>query len=127
MTVGTGPGPVLEALFDAMNAKDHQALAALFTEDAEFVSINGVRLHGRDAIATGHARVFSQALADAEVLVTHVDTKFLNEDIVICHAGWSRASAAAATPATGTFTPVLRRRDGNWNIVAATNAFNPWL
>lgn len=90
-----------------MNAKDHQALAALFTEDAEFVSINGARLHRRDAIATGHARVFSQALADSEVSVTQVDTKFLNEDIVLCHAGWSRASAADAIPATGTFTLML--------------------
>lgn len=121
MTVGTGPGLVVQALCDAMNAKDHQALAALFTEDAEFVSINGARLHGRNAIATGHARVFSQALAATEVSVTHVNTKFLNGDVVVCHAKWSRVSAADTIPATGTFTLVLHCSDSNWKIIAATN------
>lgn len=64
MTLGTAPRSVVDGLRDAMNAKDRHALSELFTEDAEFVSIDGVRLHGRDAIAAGHAQVFSQALAE---------------------------------------------------------------
>lgn len=63
-TLSTDPRSVVDALRDAMNAKDHQVLSELFTEDAEFVSINGARLHGRDTIASGHAQIFSKALAE---------------------------------------------------------------
>ena len=126
MTHSTDPRSVVNVLRDAINSKDHEALSELFSEDAEFVSINGARLRGRDAIAVGHAQVFSQTLADSKVSLTSVDTKFLNEDIVVCHAEWSRADATPETipMGTGIFTLVLHRVSDDWKIVAATNVQN---
>lgn len=127
MTHTTDPRSAVEVLCDVMNAKDHETLGELFTQ--EFVSINGARLHGRDAIAAGHAQVFSKALTDSQVSLTNIDTMLLTEDIVVCHAEWSRLGLADATQetihtATGVFTLVLRKIGDDWKIVAATNVQN---
>lgn len=129
MACNSDPGSVVEALCDVMNAKDHKALGELFAQDAEFVSVNGARLHGRDAIATAHSQVFSNALSDSHISLISIETMVLTEDIVVCHAEWSRfgiSSAALETvaTATGVFTLVLRKTGIDWNIVAATNVQN---
>jgi uncharacterized protein (TIGR02246 family) len=126
MTINTDHRSVVDALCDAFNTKDHQAFSALFTEDAEFVNIFGVRMRRRDGISAGHAHAFSKLLVGSQLSWTNVDTMFIDEDVAVCHAQWSRVRLADSTPetlppGTGIFTLVLHRVGGGWKIVAATN------
>jgi uncharacterized protein (TIGR02246 family) len=41
------PRELIDAIGDALNGKDAQSLGKLFSEDAVFVNVRGVRMHGR--------------------------------------------------------------------------------
>jgi uncharacterized protein (TIGR02246 family) len=47
-----------QGMIDAWNAGDAAAFAAPFTEDAEFVAFEGMRLKGRREIAAFHQQIF---------------------------------------------------------------------
>lgn len=50
-----------------LNAKDATALGTLFTADAEFTNIMGMRMHSREGIIAGHAWAFGGPLAGSQV------------------------------------------------------------
>jgi uncharacterized protein (TIGR02246 family) len=117
---------LFEAFAEAFNAKDAQALGALFTEDAEFVTIFGNRMRGRAGIETGHAAVFTHALSGNRLVPGSVDVQLLAPGVSLAHAAWTReqltdAPAGTLPPGTGIFTLVLQERDRGWLLRAATN------
>ncbi|MBI4624666.1 MAG: SgcJ/EcaC family oxidoreductase [Verrucomicrobia bacterium] len=81
---------LVHALGEAFNAKDAKAFAGLFTADAEFVTIFGLRMRGRADIEAGHAAVFAHALAGNRMVVRSFEPKLLAADVALCHASWAR-------------------------------------
>ncbi len=61
------PRQLVDAFAEALNAKDANALGQLFTEDAEFVNIMGMRMRGRQGIVDGHAWAFNGPLRGRRV------------------------------------------------------------
>ncbi len=55
-----GPEQVLDAFVEAFNAREAGRVAALYTEDAEFMSPDGPPVKGRAAIQAAFATRFSQ-------------------------------------------------------------------
>ena len=49
------PRAIIEAFANSLNDKDAEAVGALFSPDAEFVNIMGMRMSGRDGIVKGHS------------------------------------------------------------------------
>ena len=118
------------AFGDAFNRKDGDALAAIFTDDAEFVNIFGARFRGKDSIATSHAAQFKSVLTGTILHVAPLDTDItgrpLTADFLLAHVGWRRdrlpdAPEGALPPGDGLFTFVVERRAGRWLLAATTN------
>lgn len=117
---------IAQRFAEAFNAKDADALGSFFTQDAEFVSIFGGRLRGRDAIAAGHAAVFSNVLSGNRLVVGPADVKLLADDVLLAHVPWTRdrladAAEVSLPPGTGLFTMVVTQEQGTWALAAATN------
>jgi steroid delta-isomerase-like uncharacterized protein len=65
---------VVRAYFDALNERDYEQAAALFSDDCEFVSVaSGVRFTGTDSMLHG-LREFAEAFPDWAVEVATVVT-----------------------------------------------------
>ena len=63
---------VVRAYFDALNERDYEHVAALFSEDCEFVSVpSGVKFTGTDSMLRG-LREFSEAFPDWAVEVVNM-------------------------------------------------------
>ena len=56
VTTFNRPVDVVAAFAEALKAKDVDALGSLFSDDAEFVNILGMRMRRREGIVAGHAR-----------------------------------------------------------------------
>lgn len=128
MTVesGTEATALVERLSEAFNTKDANAFAALFAPEAEFVSILGQRMRGREGIAAGHKVVFEKLLTGTRMTVTRIDVMPLSDQIVMMHAEWNRerlpeATATTLPPGSGVLTFIARRTAQDWELMAATN------
>ena len=63
---------VVRAYFDALNERDYEKAAALFSDDCEFVSVaSGVKFTGTDSMLHG-LREFAEAFPDWAVEVANV-------------------------------------------------------
>jgi uncharacterized protein (TIGR02246 family) len=117
---------VLGKFCDCINAKDATTLSGLFTEDAEFVNIFGMRMRGRVNIESGHRAVFEKALSGNKLGLLSVETKVPAPNVAICHAAWKRdrlpdAPEAALPAGTGILTVVMIDQGGQWRMAAVTN------
>ena len=114
---------VLGRLSGAWNAADGQAFGAPFVDDADFVTIRGDYLRGRDAIAHGHQGIFDTIYRGSSHAYELLRARALAEDVILVHA---RADLNAPTgPLTGEHsavaTAVLVDRDGEWWIASMHN------
>lgn len=114
----------------AFNARDGEALAALFTDDAEFVNIFAARFRGRAAIASSHAAQFASVLRGNLLVVApeeaDITGRALTPDLLLAHVAWRRdrlpdAAEGSLPPGEGLFTFVVERRAGQWRLAATTN------
>ena len=123
------PTELIDRIVESFNTRNAPAFASLFADDAEFVTIFGNRMRGRDAISAGHKMVFDTLLAGTLMTATGVDVMPLDDEVVMMHATWTRERLPEATPTTlppgsGIFTFVARKTANDWKLVGATNVQN---
>ena len=53
---------LIDSVYETWNAGDAAAYAALFTEDADYITYFGLRLKGRQAIDEGHRDLFKMPI-----------------------------------------------------------------
>lgn len=114
---------VLHHLEEAWNAADGAAYSAVFTEDADFVTIRGEYHQSRQAIAAGHQQIFDTIYQGSQVRYELVDTCPLAETVILAHI---KSTLDAPTgPIMGRHqalaTAVLVRTADRWGIVAFHN------
>ncbi len=120
------PTELVDRIVESFNTRNAPAFANLFADDAEFVTIFGNRMRGREAISAGHQMVFETLLAGTHIKATGVDVMPLGDDVAMMHATWTRERLPDATPKTlppgsGIFTFVARKTANDWKLVGATN------
>lgn len=102
-----------QAFAAAFNKHDANALAALWTEDGEFVDESGQRLAGRRAIEEGYAAYF-KANPEAQMRVVIDSLRLLSESAAI-EDGRAFVDPPAAGPAGyGKYTAVHVKVGGKW-------------
>jgi uncharacterized protein (TIGR02246 family) len=126
MTAFAAPRAIVDAFEAALNAKDADAIGRIFTPDAEFVNIMGMRMRGREGIVSGHAWAFSGPLRGSTVSFDHVDELPVTEDVTVLHGHCIRerqigAPAQTLPPGKTVLVFVARRDSDGWQAVAATN------
>ena len=126
MTALAQPRQLVDAFASALNAKNADELGQLFTEDAEFVNILGMRMRRRAGIVDGHAWAFGGPLRGRRIRFDQVDELQITDDVVVLHGHTIRTREPDA-PVEGlpdgrsVLVFVTRRGPQGWEIVAATN------
>lgn len=102
-----------DAYLRAYNAGNAEAIANLFTEDAEVVAHEGQTIRGRKAIAELFASIFEEGRGNK--LALRVDTlRFLGPDVAIESGESTLTPADGGQPELGRFTAILVKQDGQW-------------
>jgi uncharacterized protein (TIGR02246 family) len=95
-TAQRSPEEVPALFARAWNARDPDALASLFDEDAEFVNVTGLVWHDRESIRKAHAygleRIFNKSL----MAIDQMKVKLLSPDIAVVHARMTLSLQAPA-------------------------------
>lgn len=111
---------------DAWNRHDMDALAGLFTDDADFIQVNGRRWIGTEEIKKNHATVHAMMFKESVWKNLNTDIRLLSPSIAIVHTTWSlrgdkNPDGSLRQPREGIFTQVLQKLDGKWFIAASHN------
>lgn len=122
----------IRALLQRLNTAwgDADAFAALFTEDAEYVTFDGSMFKGRAAIAESHRPLFEGFMRGSRLEGQVQSVRFLTPDVALVHgkgAVLQRKQRKASRRALSVQTNVVIRQDGRWLITAFHNTrYRPW-
>ena len=105
-----------EAFVAAFNRGDIKAVAEAYAPDADFLSAQGQRVKGRDALEKYFAKRFAESKG---LKLQHSDSsiRFLKPDVAIADGTWEITGRPEGNPARGHYTAILMKRDGQWLIV----------
>lgn len=101
------------AYIDAWQAKDAAALAALFTEDAEYTTDDGTLIEGAEALQARSEESLAEA-GDAEIEVVVESARFLTEN-VISENGYATVYLDGEETTT-MYNAVHVKKEGGWKI-----------
>ena len=126
MTGFAHPRELVDAFASALNAKNADELGRLFTENAEFVNIMGMRMRGRQGIVDGHAWAFAGPLRGRHIRFDDVDELEVSDDVTVLHGHCIRqrqpdGPMEGLPDGTSVLSFVTHRGPEGWRIVSATN------
>ena len=125
--LATRPEQIPSLFAEAWNARDPDALASLFEDDAEFVNVTGLWWHDRPSIRKAHAYGLERIFNESKLSIEDTRVKRLSDDVVVVHA---RMTLAGQSPIgkikrpgsrTTVFSFVARRVDARWLCASAHN------
>ena len=121
-----GVNAVVRGFEDAWNRHDMDAFAMLFSTDADFVNVIGMRWVGRDAIKQHHAASHATIFRSSTLKIGDTTVHFLRADVATARSVWTLSGITSETgqlvpTRTGILTDVLERIDGHWLIVLTQN------
>jgi uncharacterized protein (TIGR02246 family) len=110
----------------AWNARDADALASLFDEDAEFVNVTGLRWHDREAIRKAYADDLERMVNRSTLATVDTKVKLLSPDVAVVHTRMTRSDEAAGAavppePRATIVSFVVHRMGDRWLCASAHN------
>lgn len=117
---------VTRAFFDAWNAGDPNAIAALFVEDADFVNVVGFWWRTSKQIRKAHDYGFRHIFAGATCEITDLKVRELTSDIHVVHTVSTLEGQTAPTGETAglrvaVISMVTQRVGESFKIVSCQN------
>lgn len=111
---------------DAWNKHDGHALAAIVSEDIDFVNVGARWFRGRSDFETYHTRLLSGRFSEARMEALEMKVRFLRDDLAALHWTWSMSGdknfdGTARPKRHGLMTVLAERRGGHWKIALAQN------
>jgi uncharacterized protein (TIGR02246 family) len=115
---------VIVEMTDAFNR--HEPDTSLFTQDADFVNVNGTWLKGRAEIEQGRKVRFETVLKEARIRLLSIRVRFIRPDVAIVHVtnesrGMVLPSRARVPAQQELKIRVLTKEDGRWVVAAFHN------
>lgn len=126
-TAQTSPEDIPALFARAWNARDPDALASLFDEDAEFVNVDGLCWHGRPSIREAHASRFKGVVTASTVVTGETKVKLLSPEFAVVHSRMTMSDEECAPGATQSgarstiVSFVVHRAGERWRCAAAQN------
>ncbi|MFW2542475.1 SgcJ/EcaC family oxidoreductase [Primorskyibacter sp. 2E107] len=120
------PADMPRAFADAWETRDGARIAALFTEDADFVNVTGLWWHGRAAIARPHDEALKSFFAQTRLRIGRSECRMLGPDAAIVRArvhmtGQIAPDGSAADARQTILSFVLTRGTDGWLAVSGQN------
>lgn len=111
---------------EAWNAHDMKAFAALFREDAEFVSVHGRWWRGRGRIRAEHEATHATIFRRSHLSATEMHVKLLRRDVASLHMLWHltglvQPNGQALPDRRGVLVCFLAKDAGEWRIAVGQN------
>jgi uncharacterized protein (TIGR02246 family) len=111
-----------EALMQAWNAHDAEALCALYAADADFMAEGGVMIQGRDAILAQYRLWFANVFAQSSLAINTLKIRVLTPRTAVVHAVWSMRGHGFHNGEwlpvhTGTVLVICKRNSTKWEFV----------
>ncbi len=115
---------LFQQMLDGWNEGNGEAYAAPFTENADYVVVDGKHLKGREAIAFGHQYIFQTVFKGSRAQGQVTDLRFLSADIALMHAEGvlhipGHAGVVSEQPSTMTIVAI--RQPDRWAFTALHN------
>jgi uncharacterized protein (TIGR02246 family) len=110
----------------AWNGHDMAAFGRLFTEDCDYVNVDGVHWKGAQEIVQRLPELFHNKLKTAVRALTGVEVRFPTPDVALVHATWDvtgggRATKEAVSVLKEITTMTMVKTNGKWLITAFQN------
>jgi uncharacterized protein (TIGR02246 family) len=116
---------VMVRLCEAWERGDGDAYAALFSEEAQYVTAPGDRLHGRKSIAESHQEIFNTIFKKTKLGRRYPSTfRSITSDVVLVESAGSvlfPGESESKIPPNGLMTLVVARQADDWRIVSFQN------
>jgi uncharacterized protein (TIGR02246 family) len=114
---------VLDQLEAAWNSGDGQAYAAPYSADAQFVTVQGMSVQGRDAIGAGHQGIFDSIYAGSTNSMELLSILAVADGIrlALTRNTLSVPSGPFAGVRQALGTNLLRDTGSGWEIVSTQN------
>ena len=121
-----GPDALVDGFLRAFNAHDAEAFWSLFTEDADWVSVAGIRVKGRADIQAEHEKAFTTFFKSAALASTGTTVRLVRPDVAVVPFTWELTGQVdkegkIAAPRRGVITIVAAKEDDQWRITAGQN------
>jgi len=108
----------------AYNRGDANAVAAFYTNDAEYVDEGGNSVSGRDAIEKLLAEEFATD-PGAKLQIVPEGVRVLSPDVLV-EKGFAAIAATDGSQGASRYVAVYLKRAGNWKISQLTQTTAPW-
>jgi uncharacterized protein (TIGR02246 family) len=105
-----------ETFVAAFNKGDIKAMAACYAPDCDFLSAEGQRVKGREALEKYFAKGFAESKG-LKLKHGHSSLRFLTPVVAIDDGTWEIIGRPEGKAAKGLYTAVLMKREGQWLIV----------
>lgn len=110
----------------AWNAKDVEALASIFAEDAHFVNVVGLWWRDRASIERAHRYGLTTFFAQSTLSARRVTVRMVGEDVAIVHTRWKLTGQTdtLGAPAENRFSVMsftAERGAAGWSVLSAQN------
>jgi uncharacterized protein (TIGR02246 family) len=116
---------VMIRLCEAWDHGDGEAYASLFSEDAQYVTAPGERLHGRKSIAESHQEIFNTFFKESKLGRSYPNNlRRITPDVVLVESAGSvlfPGETENKVAPNGLVTFVVARQDDGWRIVSFQN------
>src|SRR5579883_1833571 len=125
-----GVRALMQRLYEAWGEGDADAFAALFTEDADYVTFDGSLSKGRQAIADIHRPLFEGFMKGSRLTGQTTAVRFLGPDVALVYSEGAVLRKNQRRPsrrALSVQTNVAVRQGDRWLLTAFQNTrYRPW-
>lgn len=125
-----GVRALMQRLYEAWGEGDADAFAALFTEDADYVTFDGSLSKGRQSIADIHRPLFEGFMKGSRLAGQVTTVRFLAPDVALVHSKGAVLRKSQRRPsrrALSVQTNVVVKQGDRWLITAFQNTrYRPW-
>jgi uncharacterized protein (TIGR02246 family) len=112
------PADIPVLFTEAWNARDPDALAALFDEDAEFVNGAGLRFHDRASIRKAYTDRLARGPDTSVLVADEIKVRLLTAEVAVVHA---RMTLSGERSRTTVASFVVHRAGQRWLCASAHN------
>lgn len=114
---------LVNTMENGWTAKDGKLFALPFSDNADYVVVNGMHLKGRTAIAEGHQRIFDSFYRGTNIKAEVKSIRFIRNDIAIVHVNshMTGVSNNHQVDTRALITLMIEKTHEGWQVAAFQN------